>query len=121
MLTELKNKYPELMGKCFDFSIGNGWVPEVLKAIEDFEVIRKNNPELIVNIAQIKEKFGGIRFYYDCDNFTENVYNQLSRRIDELEKALDGTCEVCGNTTNDVKCTTKIGWIRTLCAECRGN
>ena len=55
--------------------------------------------------AQVKEKYGTLRFYYDGGD----------RFIDGLECMAESmsavTCEVCGNTGK----TVTGGWIRTLC------
>lgn len=74
-------------------------------------VERKERPvpepvEQVVAI-QVKEKFGGLRFYYmGGDEYIrglENMAESMSYR----------TCEVCGVPGT----STKGGWIRTLCEE----
>lgn len=58
--------------------------------------------------AQVKEKFGGLRFYVDnCDDYVRGVVamtESMSYRI----------CEVCGN----VGTRRGGGWIKTLCDPC---
>ena len=58
--------------------------------------------------AQVKEKFGGLRFYVDnCDDYVQGVVamaESMSYRI----------CEVCGN----VGTRRGGGWIKTLCDPC---
>lgn len=57
--------------------------------------------------TQIKEKFGGLRFYCDGgDEFTEGL-------IQMAEMMADCTCEVCGKPGS----TRGGGWIKTLCDE----
>lgn len=63
------------------------------KGIDNFEVI------------QVKEKFGGLRFY--CDNSTEEI-DQLIRAAENKSYV---TCEVCGQPG---KFRTG-GWVKTLC------
>jgi hypothetical protein len=55
--------------------------------------------------VQVKEKFGGLRFYYDGGD-------QYIRGVVSMACSLSNkTCEVCGNTGSH----TSGGWIRTLC------
>ena len=65
-------------------------------------------------ICQVKEKFGGLRFYWDCD-----VRNKATYAIDGAEGLAESmsyrTCEICG-------CPGKSGshggwWVKTLCPD----
>lgn len=63
-------------------------------------------------VAQIKEKFGTLRFYVD---FREGVTNSATARIHALvdfaEHMTQITCEQCGDKGK----TYGIGWNKTLC------
>lgn len=87
------------------FPVCKGWRPLVEKLVDD---IIKIDPE--IEISQIKEKFGGLRFYIDYGN--DEIYDLISKAEDESYKI----CEECG--TRD-KVTTKGGWLLTLCPKCR--
>ena len=58
-----------------------------------------------IHVQQIKEKFGGLRFYYDGGN------DEISGMVRMAEAWADQTCEVCGNKGKH----RSGGWIRTLC------
>jgi hypothetical protein len=60
-------------------------------------------------VAQVKEKFGTLRFYCPSTGAIQ-TYIQLAERLSAV------TCEECGRpgTAND------SGWIRTQCEQCRG-
>ena len=60
---------------------------------------------------QIKEKFGGLRFYGSGGN------EAISKLVDVAETQSYRTCEHCGVTTG-VKCGGRR-WIRALCEVCR--
>ena len=61
--------------------------------------------------AQVKEKFGGLRFYVDnADDYTTGV-------IALAESMSYKTCETCGAPGKQ----TGRGWIRTLCDECNSS
>lgn len=62
-------------------------------------------------IAQIKEKFGGLRFY--PGGCTDKQW-EIIRKYEELSYK---TCESCGST-EDVT-TEGPGWIQSLCKNCR--
>ena len=60
-----------------------------------------------IEIHQIKEKFGGLRFYYQGGD--EQVHGMV-----RMAEAWAGTaCEVCGNRGQ----SRQGGWVRTLCDE----
>ena len=58
--------------------------------------------------AQVKEKFGGLRFY--VDNHSEYVNGILAM----AESMSTRICQDCGNPGR----AAKGGWIRTLCKAC---
>ena len=61
--------------------------------------------------SQVKEKFGGLRFYMTCG--TDEIFNL----IDEAEELSYKTCEECGKPGEE----KDTGWIRTLCDYCHEN
>lgn len=60
-----------------------------------------------IRVAQIKEKFGGLRFYYDGGD------NEISGMVRMAESWAARSCETCGNVGKQ----RGGGWIRTLCDE----
>ena len=82
--------------------------------------------------AQVKEKFGTLRFYFDClvDGNGEPTREQvvLSHYVEDLaseyvhkaEEECYGICEECGTpigTGESPRCCT-LGWYRYLCRDC---
>ncbi|WP_167631594.1 hypothetical protein [Mariprofundus ferrooxydans] len=61
----------------------------------------------VPEVRQVKEKFGGLRFY--IDGGSQAIYD----RIDEAEELSFHVCEVCGKVGK----IRRGGWIRTLCEE----
>ena len=59
-------------------------------------------------VTQIKEKFGGLRFYVSCA--PEKVFSFISKAEVESYK----TCEICGNKG---KLRDDLPWWKTLCSE----
>jgi len=88
---------------------GAGW----FNIINDLsEKISKADPE--VQAVQVKEKFGGLRFYIGGvkKETGDKIYDLINKAEDEAWK----TCEKCGSK-EDVDQTS--GWIFTLCKKCR--
>ena len=62
--------------------------------------------------SQVKEKFGGLRFYMTTGT------DEMLDLIEEAEEASYKTCEECGSQDAT---QNSNGWIRTLCEPCREN
>jgi hypothetical protein len=82
--------------------VGPGWKDIVQPLIDRAE---KEG----VTITQIKEKFGGLRFYVGAA--TQEFHDAVS----EAENKSYETCEVCGQPGEPVH--PNGGWIKTLCTE----
>ena len=63
------------------------------------------------DLTQVKEKFGGLRFYMTCG--TDEIFNLVG----EAEELSYKTCEECGKPGEE----KDTGWIRTLCDDCHEN
>ncbi len=107
----LKQKYPEMYRNVYcGISIGEGW----FQIVEDLSAtihqhykwqIQQGKAPGYPVVAQIKEKFGGLRFYVDAAD--EYTYGAISL----AEMVAGRTCEVCGAPGT----RRSGGWIRTLC------
>lgn len=93
---------------AWGFTCGNGWfliLWELSEQLEDMGCVA----------SQVKEKFGGLRFYLaDCP---EDVEQKVSRLLADAEKRAIKTCERCGDPGEK----RDRRWIRTLCDRCDGN
>ena len=86
--------------------VGNGWLPIIKQLADDIDAL--NIPYRVV---QVKEKFGELRFYFDCS--VEGGYDQIEKLVDAATDESRMTCEVCGAPGKP----RGGGWIRTLCDE----
>jgi hypothetical protein len=66
-------------------------------------------PHLYFQIDQIKEKFGGLRFYYSGGD------DEISGMVNLAENMSYGICETCGTTENVGRTQ---GWIYVVCKSC---
>lgn len=100
----LKEEFPEY--DLPPLEIGDGWVGIVRRLLEG---CRRAGIEMSVH--QVKEKFGGLRFYASTpDESTTTLYRLVGEAEDEAER----TCEECGRPGF---LRTDRPWIRTLCDE----
>ena len=84
------------------FGVGNGWLGILKRLIVDLIELGWDK-----QICQVKEKFGGLRFY--TNGVSEDVYS----RIRLAEDASYITCEKCGELGE----LRGGGWMATLCDE----
>ncbi len=75
----------------FGFSCGDGWFTliDTLCARLQFETDRNGAPQIVA--SQVKEKFGGLRFY------VRSATEQQCGMIDMAESLSAHICEVCGH------------------------
>lgn len=86
-------------------SVGSGWGPLMDKLVEDITKLGWDG-----QIAQVKEKFGGLRFYVG------HASDAIFERIAKAEKASYEICEECGMSG----VLRRGGWLKTLCEEHAG-
>lgn len=93
------------------FTCGVGWFPILYDLVTAIQLHNQavGVPEDNVVAVQIKEKFGGLRFY--VGRAPESVH----RMIGLAENMSMRTCEECG----DAGARVEVGsWVRTLCQPC---
>lgn len=86
------------------FAIRTGWFKLVTDLMTDLVALGWDR-----KVAQVKEKFGGLRFYIYESN------KEIEDRILGAEEDSLKTCEDCGEPG---KSRTKKYWIQTLCEKC---
>lgn len=124
---EMEETYPLMFAYPYGgFVIGPGWWPIVKSLCRQIqhhidwsngtrERLLQNNPMNVkipdaveqVTVDQIKEKFGGLRFYYTGGD------NKIDGMVRMAESWAAHSCEECGAPGRP----RRGGWIRTLCDE----
>lgn len=110
----MEEKYPKMFaGQYGGFAVGTGWWPIIETLCANIQSHtdwwNKNHEkhpvvEQVV-VEQIKEKFGGLRFYYSGGD------EKIQGMVRMAEAWADRSCEECGAPgTSGGK-----GWIKTLC------
>jgi hypothetical protein len=124
---QLEAKYPLMFSRPYGgVAVESGWWPIIESLCANIqshidwrnrqrEELLKDNPyghkipdhvEQVV-VAQIKEKFGGLRFYYDGGD------EQIFGMVRMAEAWADHSCEQCGKPGK----RHSGGWLKTLCDE----
>lgn len=88
-----------------------GWYDLIYSLCQDIRKILEKCPELkkTFGVLQVKEKFGGLRFYIGSGN------DEIFDRIHEAEEESYKICELCGKPG---KLRTDLIWYKTLCEDC---
>jgi hypothetical protein len=83
------------------FGCDEGWYPLIQELISDLIELGWNK-----EINQVKEKFGGLRFYINDGS------SEIHEKIIEAERKSYTICEVCAESG---KLRKDLGWLLTLC------
>lgn len=107
--TKLKNRFPMLLGRIYNFECSDGWFALIDSLSASIQSTIDSMPEQIRDdfyAVQIKEKFGTLRYYMNND--TPYIRGAISMG----EHMSAWHCEVCGNvgSTRNIK-----NYIQTLC------
>lgn len=104
----LKEKHSLMYPIVFGIECGDGWYSLIYALCRNIDrLVKEGDP--YPKVVQVKEKFGGLRFYIDTGS--DAIFNI----IDFAEDLSYSICEKCGSTRN---VTQTKGWIITLCKHC---
>ena len=102
-------KWYENYKKSDNIYVGNGWRNIVNTLCEDIIAIDDT-----VDVSQVKEKFGTLRFYINGGN--SEIYNLICNAEEESLYV----CEICGSKENvETRPFKGAMWLLTLCKMCR--
>ena len=99
---------------CWGIACGDGWYDIIdalccqIKNHLKYN-IEKDEGTILVEAVQVKEKFGGLRFYYHGGD------SYINGLVSMAESMSYRVCEECGSPGK----ASKKGWIKTLCEPCR--
>jgi hypothetical protein len=107
---KLLDKYPTLYNQqhFWGFECGDGWyniIDHLSSAITTYTNPKSDFPVFDIFVSQVKEKFGGLRFYAD------NTDKVIDGMIWLAEHMSENTCETCGNRGE----MRGGSWLVTLC------
>lgn len=112
---ELEALYPNVYSdECCSFEIPIGWYPLIAELSHDINEILKLNPGSSIVCEQVKQKFGGLRFYYSERCLTKYQSDLIKDLVLKTEIKSEAICEETGEKGLQCK---KAGWYRTLSKE----
>lgn len=115
---KLKEDFPDILESVYP-ACGDGWEPIIRECCAKLSDARKrfmaeneidDYTETCGQASQIKEKYGGLRFYLMSGT------EEMHKATEEAEERSLTICEDCGA---DGKLRPG-GWYRTLCDKCHG-
>ena len=108
---QMEERFPKMFAEPYGgFCCGEGWWPiltNLCANIQHHLDWKNKNSEVVpqVTVNQIKEKFGGLRFYYSGGD------DEISGMVRMAEVWAGNSCEECGAPGE----SRQGGWIKTLC------
>jgi hypothetical protein len=93
---------------CFGFECDDGWIGLIWALSEKIERWNDKHPKTPIRAVQVKEKFGGLRFYVDHEP------DEIHEAIQKAEKISYKTCEMTGVLG---RLCRRGSWYKTLCAK----
>lgn len=117
----LETKYPKLYKKKVWPEFDEGWY----KLVEELsnEIYQKynewSNLTDVPFVEQMKEKFGGLRFYLGSDTFFMDYpekYDEIDLIVRKYEKKSQETCEYC-SAFGSVRRQRGM-WLKCMCDDC---
>ncbi len=110
----MEERFPKMFSQPYGgFAVGPGWWPiieslcaNIQSRIDWWNQNRETRPVIEqVVVEQIKEKFGGLRFYYQGGD------DEIHGMVRMAEAWADHSCEECGSPGK----RRGGGWVKTLC------
>lgn len=116
---KVKTQFFDAFPLCFPkppyygFYVGEGWWPIIKELCSNIESILSELPEKKFCVEQVKEKFGGLRFYVTHIKDSE-ANEKIDSLIKEAESKCYKICEECGNAGT----IRGKGWVKVRCDCC---
>jgi hypothetical protein len=117
----MMSEFPEVnfTQLTFGFEHGKGWYPLVYNLTDCItNYLKHNEPQCTLHLEQVKEKMGGLRYYYSIGGKTApvlkdpNAFSLIMGMVWFGESMSFNICEKCGKYGS---LDTSQMWIKTLC------
>lgn len=112
-----KQQFPRVFHNAdlpFGLECSAGWDPLIATLCTQIDHILRQAPGASIQIRQIKEKFGALRFYYGTSGLDEARTQVLRELVSRAERNSQELCENCGRPRQ----SRRNDWILTLCDAC---
>jgi len=107
-LEKILRRIPDGWGRWI--GCGPGWYPIIVELDQQLAGVVPD-----YEVHQVKEKFGGLRYYYAGPG---HLVDEMDRLVRVAEDKADRTCEACGKPGRLHRTTGAYPWYQTLCRRC---
>lgn len=117
-LDALSTRYPRLFTNeplPWGLQIGAGWTHLVTVLCARIDTLLRQAPSARFHLHQVKEKFGGLRFYYEIHGAPADIKQAIRNSVGQAELASNDCCERCGAVGAK---GYSSGYLVTLCPRC---
>jgi hypothetical protein len=110
----LLERFPAMYANVYcGYSAPTGWLDIIVRLSDAVFAVCPR-----VTVAQVKEKFGKLRWYHDVpSSVPQERYDAISQLVAAYEAISGFTCEECGSAGS----RRHRGYTRTLCDRCSGS
>ena len=125
---KLKKGHKDLFPKGFGIECGEGWLELIDILCNYFEHKLISKEATFIHFAQIKEKFGLLRVYFDLELPTprkgtdpNKTFTEIHQTVSTMEGVSSIVCEDCGQMKHEgfnVEMRSLSGWKMTKCDKC---
>lgn len=124
---KIKSDFPRVWGGGYiRLECGQGWIPLIGAFSSKINEALSTEEFAHTKVLQIKEHFGGLRFSVEILHASKRLRKRIQDLTLEAEVRSYETCEICGSTEkvstgtpSSGACSTRKGWLRTACDNCR--
>jgi len=119
-VTKVTNRFTKFLHKPIGFETGPGWRPMLWALLEEIEVIAIPY-KIEIELQQVKEKFGSLRFYYMTHYKEPNVQIENRQSAAKLIESIvdsyeEKSCNICDMTGRYYKYRIASGsWVYACC------
>jgi len=117
-LDALPDRFPRLFPTghlTWGFEIGVGWAQLIALLVQRIDTLLKQEPNAKMQVRQVKEKFGALRFYYAIEDASPSLQKAVGQVVAQAELASSMYCERCGQRG---ELGHRDGWMTTVCSRC---
>lgn len=119
-----KDMSPQESCMHWGICVGDGWfdiLDKLCHALQ-FHADKNSYPQVVAN--QVKEKFGGLRFYYHVEETEDSKNCKWDRPASYLDGMIDFACAMAAMTCESCGAKAQIGrsgsgWVTCLCDDCK--
>lgn len=120
-LNGLPSAYPRVFSTGplpWGFEHGDGWCDLIETLCARLNTIVQEQPDALIDVKQVKEKLGALRFYYDIMGASDAIAVNIRQAVELAEATSKHICERCGYSGN---VGANAGRLRALCDTCRAD